>query len=182
MMKVAALVITIKAVGHLNSFFITQPRILPFISKPREIGGCVDGGHDSAAGPTSSGDNDGTAPCSPHKHSIGNNRIPYVEWDPECKCMIPSLLPSFCNLWTMFNNYILLHLSASDNLNSILHEYECGHGFMSFNIIEEMQEVDCKSPPLIGECYEYNHSKRKDFIFWYTIRALSVVEYKFCTN
>jgi hypothetical protein len=64
MMKVAALVITIKAVSHLNSFFITQPRILPFISKPREIGGCVDGGHDSAAGPTSSGDNDGTAPCS----------------------------------------------------------------------------------------------------------------------
>jgi hypothetical protein len=22
----------------------------------------------------------------------------YVEWDPECKCAIPSLLPPFCNL------------------------------------------------------------------------------------
>jgi hypothetical protein len=22
----------------------------------------------------------------------------YVEWDPECKCAIPSLLPPYCNL------------------------------------------------------------------------------------
>ncbi len=32
-----------------------------FISKPKEIGGCIDGGHDSAAGPNSSRDNDGSA-------------------------------------------------------------------------------------------------------------------------
>jgi hypothetical protein len=31
--------------------FTPQPRIPPFISKPKEIGGCIDGGHDSAAGP-----------------------------------------------------------------------------------------------------------------------------------
>jgi hypothetical protein len=42
---------------------------------------------------------------------------------------------------------------------------------MSFNVIEELQEVDGKSPPSIGECYEYNHSKRKDSIFRYTIIA-----------
>jgi hypothetical protein len=42
---------------------------------------------------------------------------------------------------------------------------------MSFNVIEELQEVDRKSPPLIGECYEYNHSKRKDFILRFTIIA-----------
>jgi hypothetical protein len=71
----------------------------------------------------------------------------------------------------MFNNYILLHLSASDNLNSILHAYKCDHGFLSFNIIEELQDMDGKSPPSIGECYEYNHSKRRDFILWYTIIA-----------
>jgi hypothetical protein len=39
------------------------------------------------------------------------------------------------------------------------------------NVIEELQEVDGKSPPLIGECYEYNQSKRKDFILGYTIIA-----------
>jgi hypothetical protein len=148
-----------------------QPRIPPFISKPKEIGGCIDGGHDSAAGPNSSRDNDGSAPCSPHNHSIGNNSMTYVEWDPECKCAIPSVLPSFCNPWTMFNNYILLHLPASDNLDSILHAYECDHGFMSFNVIEELQEVDGKSLLSIGECYEYNHSKRKDCILRYTIIA-----------
>jgi hypothetical protein len=41
----------------------------------------------------------------------------YVEWDPECKCSIHSLLPPFCNLWTMSNNYILLWLSVSDSLD-----------------------------------------------------------------
>jgi hypothetical protein len=51
----------------------------------------------------------------------------------------------------MSNNYILLRFLASDNLNYLLHAYECDHGFMSFNIIEELQEVDGKSPPLIGE-------------------------------
>jgi hypothetical protein len=56
---------------------------------PKEIEGFVDGGHDVAAGPTSSGDNDGTAPCSPHKHSIGNDSMTYVEQDPKCKCAIP---------------------------------------------------------------------------------------------
>jgi hypothetical protein len=95
----------------------------------------------------------------------------YVEWDPECKFMIPSLLPSFCNFWTMFNNYILLCFSASDNLNSHLHAYKCDHGFLSFNIIEELQEVDGKSSPMICQCYEYNHSKRKDFFLQYTIIA-----------
>ncbi len=90
--------------------FTLRPRIPPFISKPKEIGGCIDCGPNSAAGPNSSGDNDGTAPCSLHNHSIGNDSMTYVEWDPKCKCAIPSLLPSFCNLWTMFNNYILLCL------------------------------------------------------------------------
>jgi hypothetical protein len=42
---------------------------------------------------------------------------------------------------------------------------------MSFNIIEVLQEVDSKSPVSIGECYEYNQSKRKDFILRYTIIA-----------
>jgi hypothetical protein len=42
---------------------------------------------------------------------------------------------------------------------------------MSFNVFEELQEVDGKSPSLIGKCYEYNHSKRKDFILWYSIIA-----------
>ncbi len=42
---------------------------------------------------------------------------------------------------------------------------------MSFNIIEELQEVDGKRTPSIGKCYEYNHSKRKDFILQYTIIA-----------
>jgi hypothetical protein len=42
---------------------------------------------------------------------------------------------------------------------------------MSFNVIEELQEVDSKNQPSIGECYEYNHSKRKDFILQYTIIA-----------
>jgi hypothetical protein len=37
-----------------------QPRSPPFISKPKELGGCIDGGHHSAAGPYSSGDNDDT--------------------------------------------------------------------------------------------------------------------------
>jgi hypothetical protein len=74
----------------------------------------------------------------------------------------------------MSNNYILLWFSASDNLNSLLHAYECDHGFMPINVIEELQEVDGKSPPSIGECYEYNHSKRKDFILWYTIIANTV--------
>jgi hypothetical protein len=51
----SALVITIKAVGLLNSCFVClNLRIPPFISKPKEIGGCIDGGHDSAAGPNSS--------------------------------------------------------------------------------------------------------------------------------
>jgi hypothetical protein len=147
------------------------PRSPLFISKPKELGGCIDGGHHSAACPYSSGDNDGTAPCSPHDHNIEDNSMIYVEWDPECKCAIPSLLPPFCNLWTMSNNYILLQFSASDSLNSLLHAYGCDHEFMSFNVIEELQEVDGKSPPSIGECYEYNHSKRKDFILWYTIIA-----------
>jgi hypothetical protein len=84
----------------------------------------------------------------------------YVEWDPECNFAISSLLSSFCNLWTMFNNYILLCFSASDNLNFILHAYKCDHGVMSFNVIEELQEVDGNSPPWISKCYEYNHSKR----------------------
>jgi hypothetical protein len=132
--------------------FTPQARIPPFISKPKEIGGCIDGGHNSAAGPNSSRDNDGSAPCLLHKHSIGNDSMTYVEWDPECKCAIPSLLPSFCNLWTMFNNYILLRLPAFDNLDCILHAYKCDHGFMSFNVIEELQEVDGKSPLSIGEC------------------------------
>jgi hypothetical protein len=35
-----------------------QPRSPPFISKPKEIGGCIDGGHHNAADPYSSGDND----------------------------------------------------------------------------------------------------------------------------
>jgi hypothetical protein len=89
----------------------------------------------------------------------------YVEWVPECKCAIPSLLPPFCNVSTMSNNYILLWFSASDNLNSLIHAYKCDHGFMSFIIIEELQEVAGKSPPSIGECYEYHHSKRKDLFF-----------------
>jgi hypothetical protein len=89
-----------------------QPRIPPFISKPKELGGCIDGGHDSAAGPNSSRDNDSSAPCSLHNHSIGNNSMTYVEWDPKCKCAIPSVLPSFCNPWTMFNNYMLLRLTS----------------------------------------------------------------------
>jgi hypothetical protein len=42
---------------------------------------------------------------------------------------------------------------------------------MSFNVFEELQEVDGKSPPSIGKCYEYNHSKRKDFILRYSIIA-----------
>jgi hypothetical protein len=42
---------------------------------------------------------------------------------------------------------------------------------MSFNIFEELQEVDGKSPPWISKCYEYNHRKRKDFILWYSIIA-----------
>jgi hypothetical protein len=150
---------------------VPRPRSPPFILKSKEFGGCIDAGHNSAAGPYSCGDNDGTAPCSPHNHRIGNDSMTYVEWDPECKSAIPSLLPPFCNLWTMFNNYILLLCSASDNLNSLLHAYECDHGFMSFNIFEELQEVDGKSPPSIGECYEYNHSKTKDFILWYSIIA-----------
>jgi hypothetical protein len=33
-----------------------------------------------------------------HNHNIGNDSMTYVEWDPECKCAIPSLLPPFCNL------------------------------------------------------------------------------------
>ncbi len=74
----------------------------------------------------------------------------------------------------MSNNYILLWFSASDNLNSLLHAYKCDHGFMFFNVIEELQEVDGKSPPSISECYEYNHSKRKDFILQYTIIANTV--------
>jgi hypothetical protein len=89
----------------------------------------------------------------------------YVEWDPDGKCAIPSLLPPFCNLWTMSNNYILLLFLASDSLHSLLHAYECDNGFIFFNVIEELQEVDGKSPPLIGECYGYNRSKRKDFFF-----------------
>jgi hypothetical protein len=40
---------------------------------------------------------------------------------------------------------------------------------MPFNVIEELQEVDSKSPPSIDECYKYNHSKRKDFILQYNI-------------
>jgi hypothetical protein len=40
--------------------FTPRPRIPPFISKPKEIGGCIDGGHDSAAGPNSSRDNKGS--------------------------------------------------------------------------------------------------------------------------
>ncbi len=42
---------------------------------------------------------------------------------------------------------------------------------MSFNIIEELQEVDSKSPPLTGKWYEYNHSKRQDYFLQYTINA-----------
>jgi hypothetical protein len=148
-----------------------QPMSPPFISKPKELVGCIDAGHHSAAGPYSSGDNDCTAPCSPHNHNIGKDSMTYVEWDPECKCVIPSLLPPFCNLWTMSNNYILLWFSASDNLKSLLHAYKCDHGFMSFTIFEELQEVDGKSPLSIGKCYEYNHSKRKYFILWCTIIA-----------
>jgi hypothetical protein len=45
---------------------------------------------------------------------------------------------------------------------------------MSFNVIEELQEVDGKNPPSIGKCYEYNHNKRKDFILQYTIIANTV--------
>jgi hypothetical protein len=71
----------------------------------------------------------------------------------------------------MSNNYILLLFLASDSLHSLLHACEWDNGFIFFNVIEELQEVDGKSPPLIGECYEYNHSKRKDFILWYTIIA-----------
>jgi hypothetical protein len=72
----------------------------------------------------------------------------------------------------MSNNYILLWLSVSDSLDSLLNAYKCDHGFMSFNVIEEMQELeDRKCPPSISKCYEYNHSKRKDFILWYTIIA-----------
>jgi hypothetical protein len=36
-------------------------------------------------------------------------------------------------------------------------------GSMSFNIIEELQEVDGKSPQSIGECCEYNHSREEGF-------------------
>jgi hypothetical protein len=60
---------------------------------------------------------DSTAPCSPNNHNKGNDSMTYVEWDPECKCSIHSLLPPFCNLWTMSNNYILLWLSVSDSLD-----------------------------------------------------------------
>ncbi len=42
---------------------------------------------------------------------------------------------------------------------------------MSFNIIEELQEVDSKSPPSTGKWYEYNHSKRQDYFLQYTINA-----------
>ncbi len=34
--------------------------------------------------------------------------------------------------------------------------------------------MDGKSPPSISECYEYNHSKRKNFILQYTIIANTV--------
>jgi hypothetical protein len=34
-----------------------------------------------------------------------------------------------------------------------------------------LQDVDSKSPPSIGKCYEYNHSRRKEFILWHTIIA-----------
>jgi hypothetical protein len=43
---------------------------------------------------------------------------------------------------------------------------------MSFNVIEELQELqERKCPPSISKCYEYNHSKRKDVILWYSIIA-----------
>jgi hypothetical protein len=75
--------------------FTPRPRIPSFISNPKKIGGCIDGGHDSAAGPNSSRDNDGSAPCSLHNHSIGNNSMTYVEWDAECKCASVWFLPCF---------------------------------------------------------------------------------------
>jgi hypothetical protein len=58
-----------------------EPMIPPFISKAKEIGN------------NSSGDNDGTAPCSAHNHGIGNNSMTYVEWDPKCKHANHSLIP-----------------------------------------------------------------------------------------
>jgi hypothetical protein len=42
---------------------------------------------------------------------------------------------------------------------------------MSFNILDEVQEVDGKSPPSLGKCFEYNHSKRNVFILRYTVLA-----------
>jgi hypothetical protein len=74
-------------------------------------------------------------------------------------CFLPLVIFGLCLT-------ILLHLPASVNLDSILPAYKCDHGFMSFNVIEELQEEDGKSPLSISECHQYNHKAQQEEGFY----------------
>jgi hypothetical protein len=51
------------------------PGSSPFVSKQKELGDCIDGGHHSAAGPYSSGDHDSTGSATALVHPANTKKV-----------------------------------------------------------------------------------------------------------
>lgn len=63
------------------------------------------------------------------------------------------------------NNCPLLWFVASPSFKSLLAAYDSNHGFLSFNVFQELKEVDGKRPPsILDSCCEFNHYRLTKFI------------------